>query len=210
MDRRNATGDGMKAQGESRGTLVVVGTGIQGGGQSTLAARRTIERADRVLFGMVDAWTVAWIRSLNPKAESLAYPMDDSPRRRTYAAVVERTLDELRKGYRVCLVFYGHPGIMTTPGHVAIARARREGFHARMIPGVSALDCLSCDLGLDPGADGCHVYEATDFLIRSRAWDVHTPLVLFQVGLIGNSSFFDADDTASIRRSLGILERRSV
>ena len=51
-------------QGE-RGTLVVVGTGIQWGGQTTLAAQRAIQAADRVLFAVADAGTVAWLRSLD-------------------------------------------------------------------------------------------------------------------------------------------------
>lgn len=185
-----------------RGTLIVVGTGIQGGGQTTLAAQRTIERADRVLFAVVDPFTVSWLRALNPNAESLPYPMDDTLRRQTYAEMVERILAELRKGLRVCAVFYGHPGVLTTPAHEAVARARREGFRARMLPGVSALDCLVADLGVDPGRHGCQIYEATDFLIRGRGFDVHTPLLLWQVGSIGNLGFFDEHDGAAIRRGL--------
>jgi precorrin-3B methylase len=185
--------------------LVVVGTGIQGGGQTTLAARRAIERADKVLFAVVDAWTVSWIRSLNPNAESLPYPMDDSLRRETYADMVERIMAELRKGLRVCAVFYGHPGVMAMPTHAAVEQARREGFRARMLPGVSALDCLFADLGVDPGRDGCQIYEATDFLIRCRGFDTRTPLVLWQVGFIGNLSFFDQHDVAGIARGLDAL-----
>jgi precorrin-3B methylase len=189
----------------SRAMLVVVGTGIQAGGQATLAAGRAIERADRVLFAVVDPLTVAWVRSLHPGAESLPYPMDDTPRRQTYLDMVERILAELRKGLRVCAVFYGHPGMLTLPAHEAVARARREGFRVRMLPGVSALDCLIADLGVDPGLDGCQMYEATDFLIRGRGFDAHVPLVLWQVGFIGNLGFFDERDRAGIARGLAIL-----
>lgn len=188
-----------------RAMLVVVGTGIQAGGQTTLAARRAIEGADRVLFAVVDPLAVAWVRSLHPGAESLPYPMDDTPRRRTYLEMVERILAELRRGQRVCAVFYGHPGVFTRPAHEAVARARREGFRARMLPGVSALDCLIADLGLDPGHDGCQMYEATDFLIRRRGFDAHAPLVLWQVGLIGNLGFFDQQDHEGIARGLAVL-----
>ena len=40
-----------------------------------------------------------------------------------------------------------------------------------MLPGVSALDCLFADLGLDPGEVGCQEHEATDFLLRRRRFD---------------------------------------
>lgn len=189
----------------ARAMLVVVGTGIQAGGQTTLAAQRAIERADRVLFAVVDPLAVAWVRTLHPGAESLPYPMDDTPRRQTYLEMVERILAELRKGQRVCAVFYGHPGVFTLPAHQAVARARSEGFRARMLPGVSALDCLVADLGVDPGHDGCQMYEATDFLIRGRGFDAHVPLVLWQVGFIGNLGFFDQGDGAGRARGLAIL-----
>jgi precorrin-3B methylase len=190
---------------QARAMLVVVGTGIQAGGQTTLAAQRAIQAADRVLFAVVDPLTVAWVRSLNAGAESLPYPMDDTPRRQTYLEMVERILEPLRQGLRVCAVFYGHPGVLTLPAHEAVARARREGFRARMLPGVSALDCLIADLGVDPGRDGCQMYEATDFLIRGRGFDARTPLVLWQVGFIGNLGFFDERDSAGRAAGLAIL-----
>lgn len=189
----------------TEGTLLVVGTGIQWGGQTTLAARRAIEGADRVLFAVVDPWSARWIRSLNPAAESLPYGPVDGPRRKIYAEMVERILAEVRKGQRVCAVFYGHPGVFTEPAHEAIRRARDEGFSARMLPGVSALSCLFADLGVDPGPDGCHIYEATDFLLRGRACDAHTPLILFQIGMIGHRGVFDAARPERIRRGLTVL-----
>ncbi|WP_437898926.1 hypothetical protein [Sorangium sp. So ce124] len=61
------------------GSLIIVGTGIQWGGQMTLAARRAIEQADRVLFAVADPWNARWIRGLNPAAESLPYATGNGP-----------------------------------------------------------------------------------------------------------------------------------
>src|SRR5437773_2103233 len=74
------------------------------------------------------------------------------PRRETYAEMVEELLAPVRAGHNVCAAFYGHPGVFVNPGHEAIRRARAEGFPARMLPAVSALDCLVADLGIDPAA----------------------------------------------------------
>jgi Tetrapyrrole (Corrin/Porphyrin) Methylases len=189
---------------QSAASLVVVGTGIQWAGQTTLAARRAIEAADRVLFAVADPGTVRWLRSLRPDAESLRYG-EDGPRRPIYGAMVETILAELRLGRRVCAVFYGHPGVFATPAHEAVRAARSAGFAARMLPGVSFLGCLFADLGLDPGREGCLVYEATDFLIRRRPFDRYTPLVLSQVALVGNPDVFDPSDTDRIRRGLSVL-----
>lgn len=187
------------------GTLIVVGTGILGGGQTILAAQRAIAGADVVLFAVADPLTVAWLRTIAPAAESLPYPMDDTPRRQTYLEMVARIVAPLEAGKKVCAVFYGHPGMLAFAPHESVRQARARGHRARMLPGVSALDCLIADLGVDLGLDGCQTYEATDFLIRARGCDIHVPLVLWQIGLIGNQSFFDAADRAGMARGLCVL-----
>jgi hypothetical protein len=40
-------------------------------------------------------------------------------------------------------------------------------------------------VGIDPGTTGCQSFEATDFLVYSRRFDEHVPLVLWQVSVIG-------------------------
>jgi hypothetical protein len=86
----------------------------------------------------------------------------------------------------VCVVFYGHPGVFVQPAHEAIRVARLEGFTARMLPGISAEDCLFADIEVDPGVYACQSFEATDFLVRKRKFDPRSPLVLWQIGSIGD------------------------
>ncbi len=175
----------------STGSLTVVGTGIHLVADLTLAAKAWIEQADKVLFAVADPVTAEWLRTLNPTAEALPYNTDRQRRRETYREIVERILAEVRRGGRVCAVFYGHPGVLTDSAHSAIRQARGEGFEAQMLPGISAEDCLFADLGLDPGLDGCQSFEATDFLIRRRKFDPASALILWQIALIGNLAFYD-------------------
>jgi uncharacterized protein YabN with tetrapyrrole methylase and pyrophosphatase domain len=168
------------------GSLVVVGTGIQFGNQTTQEARREIERADKVLYLFADPAPVPWITRLNPTAESLTrLYAEGKPRNETYAQIVQEILSWVRRGLRVCTVFYGHPGVFVTPSHEAVRRARSEGFDARMLPGVSAEDCLFADLGLDPGDVGCQSFEATTFLLYHGEFDTSIPLILWQIAAIG-------------------------
>lgn len=186
--------------------LLVVGTGIEAGSHPTLAAQRAIEQASKVLFAVADAWTVRWIRGLRPDAESMSYGTPDTPRHEIYRAMTEKILGYLRQGHRVCAVFYGHPGVLADAAHAAIERARAEGFTARMLPGVSSLDCLFADLGLDPGRRGCQLYEAQHFITRSPSLDVHTPLLLLQPSMVGSPRAFDASDTTRSTRGLARLQ----
>jgi hypothetical protein len=54
-----------------RGSLVVVGTGINLVGQTTMEALDCMQRADRLLYLVTDPPTEAWIRRLNPAATTL-------------------------------------------------------------------------------------------------------------------------------------------
>jgi hypothetical protein len=117
----------------------------------------------------------------------------------TYLAIAEHILGYVRAGLRVTVVFYGHPGVFVYSSHEAIRRARLEGFPARMLPGISAEDCLFADLGVDPAASGCQSFEATDFLIYRRRFDPHCSVVLWQIGVIGQLDYRRQYDLRGLR-----------
>jgi uncharacterized protein YabN with tetrapyrrole methylase and pyrophosphatase domain len=180
----------------NRGSLTVVGTGIRLAQQCTPDARRHIERADLVYVMSGDPIHLSWLQGLNDATISLeTYYAPSRPRDETYRLMTEAILGGVRAGKRVCAVFYGHPGVFVTPSHAAIAQARREGFEAIMLPAVSAEDCLFADLGLDPGALGCQSYEAMDFFLNARRFDATALLILWQVALVGDTTFrvFESD-----------------
>lgn len=152
-------------------------------------ASSCIATADYVLYLASDALVSAWILGLNAQAENLlGYYAPAKPRAETYSEIVARTMALLEQGLDVCMAVYGHPGIGTDPTHVAIREARKRGHRAEMFPGVSALDCLSVDLGIDPVMEGCQIADATDFLIYNRKPDPTVGLILFQVGVTANLS----------------------
>jgi hypothetical protein len=185
--------------------LAVVGTGIQWAGQTTLAAQQAIASAGHVLFAVTDPWAARWIRKLNANAESFAYPRDGRPRREIYRQMVARVLESLMVHERVCAAFYGSPTTLSWPAHEAVRQARRLGIQARMLPGVSSLDCLFADLGVDPGQGGCQLFEAGDFLGKGRRVDPRAHTVLFQLAMVGNRQVYDSDDGQRIRQGLAAL-----
>ena len=113
---------------------------------------------------------------------------------------MEALLEPVRRGRNVCGAFYGHPGVFVTPSHEAVRRARAEGFPARMLPAVSAEDCLYADLGIDPGRSGRQSYEATKFLEERRPIDDRAYLILWQISVIG------VDRAVSSPRQEGLAE----
>jgi len=179
------------------GSLVVVGTGIQIVGQTTLETRSIIQKAEKLLYLVADDATAHWLTSLNASAENLHHLYElGKPRKETYENMVETVLAYVRRGMKVCFAAYGHPGVFANPTHESVRRARAEGYNARMLPGISAEDCLFADLGLDPGPGGCQSFEATDFLVYHRKFDITVPLVLWQIGVIGKPNYFSESVTS--------------
>ena len=187
------------------GSLVIVGTGLQAALHITPEAREEICHAERVFYLIPDPLSQSWIKSLKPTAKSLASCyVSGRPRMAAYQRMIDRILAPVRSGRRVCVAFYGHPGVFVFPSHECVRRAKEEGFEARMLPGISAEDCLFSELGVDPARSGCQSYEATDFLVYRRKCDPSSALVLWQAGVVGNLRYGPRPS----RSGLHVLARR--
>lgn len=188
-----------------QGSLTAIGSGIKSAAHLTLEARAHVQGADVVLLCSADAVTDAYLHELNDNVEDLhVYYGIDVPRRQTYKAMAGRAVELVRRGKNVVMVFYGHPGVFVDPTFEAINQVRAMGLPAEMLPGISAEDCMIADLEIDPAAQGMQTYEATYYLTRGIQIDVRVPLVLWQVALVGDSSYpedrFDS-------RNLGMLTK---
>jgi hypothetical protein len=181
------------------GSLTVIGTGIALATQLTPEASAALERADELHYLAADPVHGRWIAGLHADAR----PLHDlyrpgKHRAEIYDAIVQRLVGRVRAGREVCAAFYGHPGMFVRPSHEAVRRLREDGYRATMLPGISAQDCLFADLGVDPAAEGCQAYDATDFLVFGRRVDATAGLILWQIGFIGAAHFADPHDAAPI------------
>lgn len=167
-------------------SLVVVGSGIKFISHLTHEAKTYIQQSDIVLYLVNDPAMKEWIKENNPLTESLdALYTQYCFRKDCYSAITEYILKVLRKKQHVCVVLYGHPTVFSQPGLNAVLLARKEGYEAKVLPGISAEACLFADLLINPGDCGCQSFEATDFLIRQRTFDPYSHLILWQVDVIG-------------------------
>jgi uncharacterized protein YabN with tetrapyrrole methylase and pyrophosphatase domain len=172
-----------------KGKLIVVGTGIQLG-HVCILAKSYMESCDKLLYVVTDDITEKWIKKLNPSAETLlGHHKENTNRRNTYNLMIDKIIENVRKGLKVCVAFYGHPGVFVYAGHKSIELAKKEGYTAEMMPGVSAEDCLFADLGIDPAIPGCQSFEATDMLLYKRKFDTRSHLIIWQAGVVGNLKY---------------------
>lgn len=176
---------------EKTGSLVCVGTGMRMAGQMTPVALSHIENADVVVAAVPHIFTRQWLIEISKEYICLLDHYEDTKvegknRRDTYRRMADTILNQVRAGKMVCAAFYGHPGIFACISHMAIRDARAEGYSAHMEAGISALDCLVADLGLDPGSQGLIAMESTQFMIYQRQLDPTALLILWQIGLAGD------------------------
>ena len=182
-----------------KSSLTVVGTGIKFLSQMTLEARTYIEKSEKVLFLVNDPALKQWIMKTNTNSESL----DDiyfghEKRLDSYSAITNYILEQLTHSVNLCVVLYGHPSVFSKPALDAVIMAKTLGYEAKILPGISAEDCLFADLLIDPGTSGCQSYEATDFLLYKRQFDPNSHLILWQPDVIG------AQDHRKVSDKLGI------
>lgn len=167
-------------------SLTIVGTGIKFLSHLTTEAKAYIEQSDKVLYLVNDPAMKEWISKTNSNSESLdSLYTKHALRRECYQEITHYILENLRLNQHVCAVFYGHPTVFAQPGIDAIKQARNEGYQAKVLPGISAEDCLFADLLINPGSSGCQSFEATDFLLYQRKFDPSCHLILWQASMIG-------------------------
>ena len=171
-------------------SLVLAGTGIKAVGHLTQETIFWLERADKVLFSVSDEIISSYIQELQPRAESLnRFYSESRPRIDTYRLMARRILECVSEYETVCVVFYGHPRVLVDPVALAATAAAEQGHRVTVLPGVSALDCLFADLGVDIAHNGLQSFEASDFVLRPRPFDPYTPLVLWQAAALGDTSW---------------------
>jgi uncharacterized protein YabN with tetrapyrrole methylase and pyrophosphatase domain len=178
---------------------------MRGPTQITPECRSAIVASDIVFYVVPDRLTAHMIEGL--AAESVDLGTLYSPeqdRALTYESMVDRVFEDIDTDRDVCVVFYGHPGVFVDPGPAMMRRAQDLHVQTLMLPGISAADALYADLGLDPGREGVQMFSATDFLLRPRTIDTSVPLILWQMGAIGQDN--GASDAE--RRFLPVLASR--
>lgn len=173
-----------------RGRLVILGTGITAIAHMTLETVGYIRDADVIFYHANSGVTAAYLQDLNNNVVDLyAYYGEGKLRDITYVQMAELMLREVRKGRSVAGVFHGHPGYFVKAGRRALAIAQMEGHETRLLPGISATDCLFADLRIDPGYVGVEIVKASHVLRQNHVLNTDHHLVLVQVGSVGDNTF---------------------
>lgn len=166
--------------------VTILGLGIRAPDHVTPEAERAILAAREVLFvdpgAGVSAWLAARASRVTPLyAESYS---EAGARRSGYHHMAARVLEAALSSAPVAFAMQGHPLLGVTAGRLILKGARALGLTVRVLPGISAFDCVIGELGLDPMLTGLQAYEATDMLLRRRPLQPDVPALIWQIGVV--------------------------
>lgn len=182
-----------------RPALLLVGYGVGESLQITLEAQLALLRANRVY---AIAPPAALVRHLGTQRVSVT---DLAPRLReegveavdAYLDVAGFVLREAALDPPVALLVPGNPLFQNSITRFLVQAARERDLPVAVFPGVSILDVLISDLGLDVTSRGLQVFDARHIVARAPVLNPAVPLFILQPGALVEGTSPERGETPS-------------
>jgi uncharacterized protein YabN with tetrapyrrole methylase and pyrophosphatase domain len=170
--------------------IAVVGLGIVGVHQITREVEESIRRCRRTFVIDSGFGVVSYLKSICAEVTSLV-PLYESGKNRlpAYRKMAAEVVNAAIADPPVCFATYGHPLVYCYPAVLIQRAARLLNLRVETFPGISSLDTLLVDLGIDLAADGVQMYEATDLLLRRRPIQNDVALILWQTNVVADPTY---------------------
>jgi len=154
----------------------------------TPQAQHAISRCSQI-YAIVQEPSALWI----PKGKlgqikvinALDYYTDGGIRADNYERVAREIIGAASAGNAVGYVTYGNPMSYDRVAQNLVLYAEEAGVVAQVVPGISSLDTIMCDLRLDM-APAIQVFEASWIYICQTEPHTDVPMLLLQVGTFGS------------------------
>ncbi len=170
-------------QANSQYDIYIVGLGIVQVDQITRETERAISSSKEILYVERGLAVDTFLRERCEVVTDLTQLYhDETDRLDTYrrmaASVIAAALDHSP----VTFALYGHPLIFAYPPFLVQQMARCFDLTVKILPAISAMDCIFADLAVDPSMNGLQIFEATEMLLRGRPLQVDVPVLIWQIG----------------------------
>lgn len=165
--------------------IAIVGLGIVGVHQITREVEETIRRSTEIFVTGSAIGVIEYLKTLCPQVTDLTSQYEiGSHRIEIYRRMASDVVAAAVENPTVCFATYGHPNLYCYPTTLIQRSAKLLDLKTQVLPGISSLDTLLSDLGIDPGFDGLQIYEATDLLIRRRPLQTDVACVIVQAPVV--------------------------
>jgi uncharacterized protein YabN with tetrapyrrole methylase and pyrophosphatase domain len=170
--------------------IAIVGLGIVGVRQITREVEETVRRCRHTFVIDGGFGVVPYLKSICAEVTSLL-PFYERGKERlpTYRRMAAEVINAAIADSPVCFATYGHPLVYCYPAILIQRAAKLLNLKVEAFPGISSLDTLFVDLGIDAATDGLQMYETTDLLLRRRPIQNDVPCVLWQANAIAEPTY---------------------
>lgn len=168
--------------------LRVIGLGIKIPDHITIECQRALSSCKRI-FTVVqeppNVWLPSESRGKIPVTGLLEMYVEGALRTENYDRVADAILQSVRDDQTTGYATYGNPLAYDSVAQTLVRRAQHAGIAFDVVPGISSIDTLLCDMGFDM-APGIQVYE-TSWLVAARIrLQTNVAAILLQVGAFGS------------------------
>lgn len=166
--------------------LIIAGTGIKFLSHLTYETQFAVKTCDCVLYLLNEPAIKKWIDDNAKKAFSLDDIYFSNKNREESYHMIERAVESYLENHEhVCFITYGNPIFFSSFTSNIVTTLKQKKISVDIIPAISSLDCLYTDLVIDPSDHGIQSFEATSFILNNQMFTSDTPLIIWQIGVIG-------------------------
>ena len=155
--------------------IILAGSGVHDRLELTVETQRVIARYGKVFAIGMAAAPRALLKSMRVKVVDLdASFTAERPFEDIYSEVVAQLIEHTAVERPVVLLCPGNHLFLNSVARALVIEGRRLGLTVQILPGVSAIDVLINDIGVDVGLFGLQVFDAhwlvtNDLSLNSRA-----------------------------------------
>ncbi len=161
--------------------LACVGTSIHGLTTFTMESLVYLAYADIVYYYPPTSAHLNFMKEINDNVVDLFSDLyrKGADFQTTYQAIVEKILDSVKSGKKVAYASQGSPVFLSYTSIWAYRSAKKLGFSAIMVPGVSSFELLICELCRHYDTYDIQIYNAASIGMGIGTIDPHTPCLVF-------------------------------
>ncbi len=195
----------------ARPALILAGYGVGDLLQITVESQRALARAARVFSIGLPPNLGSLLRSQRVKCVDLSTLFTGGrPYAEVYLDVADTVLRAAETDPPAVLLCEGNPLVSNALNRFLLVKAKERKLATQVLPGVSPIDSLICQVGLDVGTFGLQVFDARRLFSRELPIHPSVPLLLLQVAgvaLAETSATFEPnpDDYRPLTEYLGLF-----
>ena len=168
--------------------LYVIGLGVSIPKHITTEARECMGQCRRI-FAIVQEPPSLWIgpcESGVPEVINLLKTYAENVLRKdNYDRAADTVLNALQNSTPIGYVTYGNPLVYDSVAQELVRQAKQLQINVKVVPGISSIDSLLCDLGVDM-APGIQICEASWLVAARIAPQTMYGMILLQIGAFGS------------------------